>query len=96
MTSSYHNFNDKELFEALIHYVEARYKPIVHRHANEDDHLVDYEDDWLIDVEKWKGETARHLETEFPTELHQFIQDLINEFLIKSDKQIWVLSNPLD
>ena len=73
-------------YEALTNYVDAHYKPL-----NPEFHSPD-DDDWVCDHKKWQGESAWILETEFPCELDQFIQDLINEFTLNKNKQIWILN----
>ena len=86
----YHNYYAKEFHQALIDYVDARYKPIKFEKEN-------MKDDWYCDsaeLKNWKAETAWNLENNEAIEtgeLHQFIQDLINTFLMKDNKKIWVL-----
>ena len=71
-------------YEAMTNYVDAHFKPL--------EDMPEGDDDWICDHKKWQGESAWILETQFESELDQFIQGLINEFTLNKNKQIWILN----
>ena len=83
---SYYNFNHKVFHQALIDYVDARYKPI--------EIPREHDEEFWLDIRKAEDETAWNLENNEEIEigeLNQFIQDLLNTFVIKETRQVWVL-----